>query len=256
MEWPPNIVDIPDDGLLMSAALARALGVGIGDAVDVEVLEGDRRVRSVRIAALANEMFGLLAYMSFPALESLLGADRTFSSVLLSIDRNYADDIDARLKRMPRVAAVGKRREAIAKFRNQSAETMNTMTMILTLFGCAIAVAVVYNNARIALSMRSRDLASLRVLGFTRREISTILLGELGAYVVLAIVPGLLMGKGLVVMMMSTMDQEMYRMPIVVTAEAYAFATLVTLGAAIASAAIVRRQLDHLDLVAVLKARE
>ncbi len=164
--------------------------------VTVEVLEGDRRVREVRVTALAHEMFGLTAYMSLPALHAVLGSEPVVSAVLLSVDPRFDDDIDARLKRMPRVAAVSRRRDVIAHFRKQSAETMTPPRIVLTLFGCAIAVAVVYNNARIALSMRSRDLASLRVLGFTRREISSVLLGELGAYVALAIVPGAPPRKG------------------------------------------------------------
>lgn len=256
VEWPPRIVDVPAEGLLISNALAGVLGVRVGDLVTVDVLEGDRRVRDVRVTALSNEMFGLLAYMSLPALDAVLGSEPVASAVLLSVDPRFDDDIDARLKRMPRVAAVSRRREVIEHFRKQSAETMNTTSIVLTLFGCAIAIAVVYNNARIALSIRSRDLASLRVLGFTRREISSVLLGELAAYVTLAIVPGLLLGKGLAVIMMSTVSQEMYRMPAVVTGATYAFAAAVTIAGAVLSAVIVRRQLDRLDLVAVLKARE
>jgi putative ABC transport system permease protein len=256
VEWPRRIVDVPDDGLLLGDALARVLGVRVGDAVTVEVLEGDRRVRDVRVAALANEMFGLTAYMSLPALHAVLGEEPVGSSVVMSVDPAFEDDLAARLKRMPRVAAVTRRKDIIALFRKQTAETMNVTSMVLTLFGCAIAVAVVYNTARIALSIRSRDLASLRVLGFTRREIAAVLLGELASYVVLALVPGLLLGKGLAAVMISTVNQELYRMPAIVTGPTYAFAAAVTLGAALASALVVKRQLDRLDLVAVLKARE
>ncbi len=256
VEWPHRFVEVPEEGLLLGDSLARALGVGVGDFVTVEVLEGDRRVREVRVAALAHEMFGLSAYMSLPALHAVLGSAPVVSTVLLSVDPTFSEEIDRRLKRMPRVAAVSRRREIIAQFRKQSAETMTTTSFVLTLFGCAIAVAVVYNNARIALSMRSRDLASLRVLGFTRREISSVLLGELGAYVALAIFPGLLLGKGLAIVMISTVDQELYRLPAVVTGETYALAVVVTIAAALLSAVVVRRQLDRLDLVAVLKARE
>ncbi|HEX7669181.1 MAG TPA: ABC transporter permease, partial [Polyangiaceae bacterium] len=141
-------------------------------------------------------------------------------------------------------------------FRRQSGDSMNVTTLILTLFGCAIAVGVVYNNARIALSARSRDLASLRVLGFTRREISTVLLGELAAYLLLAVPLGIVLGRGLVSLMMSSVDPEMYRMPIVVTGRTYVFGVAVTLAAGLASGLVVRRKLDELDLVAVLKARE
>jgi putative ABC transport system permease protein len=256
VEWPPHMVTIPEDGLLLGDALARVLGIGIGDVVSVEVLEGDRPVRDVRVAALAHEMFGLTAYMSLPALSAILGEEPVVSSALMSVDPRFDTDIDARLKRLPLVAGVSRRREVVAQFEKQSAESMHITSLVLTIFGCAIAIAVVYNNARIALSMRSRDLASLRVLGFTRTEIAAVLLGELGAYVALALVPGLLLGKGLATVMMSTVNQELYRIPAIVTAETNVLASAVTLGAGLASAMLVKRQLDRLDLVAVLKARE
>ena len=256
VEWPRRLVDVPEEGLLLGDALAAVLGIRVGDLVTIEVLEGDRRVRGVRVTALAHEMFGLTAYMSLPALDAVLGSQPVVSAILMSVDRRLDEDIDARLKRMPRVAAVSRRRDIIEHFRRQSAESMSTTSIILTLFGCAIAVAVVYNNARIALSIRSRDLASLRVLGFTRREISSVLLGELAAYVARAIIPGLLLGKLLAVIMISAVNQEMYRMPALVSGETYAFSVAVTIAGAVLSAIVVRRQLDRLDLVAVLKARE
>jgi putative ABC transport system permease protein len=256
IEWPRHIVEVPAEGLLLGDALAKVLDVRVGDVVTVEVLEGDRRTRDVPVTALAHEMFGLTAYMATPALHAMLGSEEVVSGVILTADPRFGEDIDARLKRMPRVAAVGRRRAVITRFREQSAESMTTTSLVLTLFGSAIAAAVVYNNARIALSMRSRDLASLRVLGFTRREISAVLLGELAAHVVLAIVPGLLLGKGLAIVMMSNVSQELYRMPTIVTGRTYVFAVAVTLVAALLSAVVVRRQLDRLDLVAVLKARE
>jgi putative ABC transport system permease protein len=256
VEWPRRLVEVPADGILLGDALAQILGVGLGDAVTVEVLEGDRRVRQVRVAGLAHEMFGLSAYMALPALSAMLGSTEVASSVLLTVDPELGDGIDAELKRRPKVAAVTHRRAVIARFREQSAQSMDTTAIVLTLFGCAISAAVVYNNARLALSMRSRDLASLRVLGFRRREISAVLLGELAAHVVLAIVPGLFLGRALAQLMISSVNQELYRLPAIVTGATYAFAMAVTLGAAIVSAALVRRQLDRLDLVAVLKARE
>ena len=256
VEWPRHEVEVPAEGVLLGDALARILRVGVGDFVTVEVLEGDRRIRDVRVSGLAREMFGLSAYMASPALHAMLGSEDVASAVLMTVDPQLAGRIDAELKRMPKVAAVSRRREIIARFREQSANSMNTTSVVLTLFGCAIAAAVVYNNARIALSMRTRDLASLRILGFTRAEISAVLLGELAAYVALALVPGLLLGKGLSALMISVVDQELYRLPAIVTGSTYAFAVAVTLAAAVVSAVIVRRQLDRLDLLAVLKARE
>jgi putative ABC transport system permease protein len=256
VEWPLRVVPVPEDGVLMSDALARKLHVGVGDLVSVEVLEGSRRTRAIHVSGLSREPFGMSLHMESPALHAWLGEEPVASAVLLSIDPRFAQELDAHLKRLPRVASVTRRGDVISRFRKQNAESMRVTSLVLTLFGCAIAASVVYNNARIALSVRSRDLASLRVLGFTRREISAVLFGELATYVLIAIPPGILLGKGLAAFMMASVNPEIYRLPVVVTGRTYAFAVAVTLVAALASALVVRRQLDRLDLVAVLKARE
>lgn len=177
VEWPWRVVPVADDGVVLADALARKLGVSVGDTVSVEVLEGDRRVRTALVTGIVGEVFGMMAHMQLPALHRMLGQEPAISTVLLRIDPAVEDVLDQRLKRFPKVASVGKRAQSLELFRRQSAENMRVTSVILTLFGCAIAVAIVYNNARIALSVRGRDLASLRVLGFTRREISGVLLG-------------------------------------------------------------------------------
>jgi putative ABC transport system permease protein len=255
-EWPGNLVPIPEDGVLLTDVLAQRLDVGIGDVVDVEVLEGRRQTRRVRVSGLAHEMFGLNAHMSMRTLHALLDETDVVTTALLTVDPRLEAAIDEDLKAMPRVATVSRRKDIIDLFERQSAQATRTTSLILTIFGAMIAVGVVYNNARVALSMRSRDLASLRVLGFTRREISAVLLGELFTYVVLSILPGLLLGKLLAVWIMGSIGAEMFRMPAVVTPGTYVFSAAVTSLAALASALVVRRQLDKLDLVAVLKARE
>jgi putative ABC transport system permease protein len=133
---------------------------------------------------------------------------------------------------------------------------MSTFATVLTAFAVTIALSVVYNNARVSLSMRGRELASLRVLGFTRSEISQILVGELSVQVLLGIPVGLLFGRLLVSTMLSINDPEAFRFPAFVSHHTYAFAALVTASAAVASALLVRRKLDKLDLIEVLKTRE
>lgn len=172
--------------------------------------------------------------------------------VYLETDPLRADEVRQRLQEMPMVAGVSRTDNLIERFNEQS----GSMTLIMTLFGTTIAVGVVYNNARVALSMRSRDLASLRVLGFTRREISTILLGELGIQVLSALPQGLLMGTWWSHPVMSTVDPETYRLPLLISTRTYLYAALVTGAAGVISALLVRRKLDHLDLIGVLKTRE
>jgi putative ABC transport system permease protein len=176
--------------------------------------------------------------------------------VVMCVDPRSLDELRARARQLPHVIGITRRQAIIDQFRDQSGQSMAAMTLILTIFAVVIAVGVVYNNARVALSVRARDLASLRVLGFTRREISAVLLGELGVQLVLAIPLGLFIGTELADAIMSTADPERYRLAATIAPSTYAFAVLVALAAGLASALLVRRQLDKLDLIGVLKTRE
>ena len=253
--WPPRRVYAPSAGISLSRKLAELLEVKPGDSVRLELLEGDRRAVDVAVAALVDDVFGLSAYAS-PEIARRIGRDEgVVSSLLLGVEPQAEDALVARLATMRNVGAVTRRSQTLSQFLEQT-KHMWVTTTVLTIFGAIIAFGVIYNQARIALSMRSRDLASLRVLGFFRSEISAVLLGELAFYVIVGVPLGFLVGRTLVDLIMSTVDPEGYRMPAIVTARTYAFAAATTIAAALASALVVRRRLDHLDLVAVLKTRE
>ena len=249
-------VEIPADGLAISRKLGEILGVGVGDSIDIEIREGNRGTRRFAVATLVDDAFGLQGYMRMTSLHRVMGQESAVSMVYLRVDPAWLDEIHRRLKEMPEVAGVTRMDSIVKRMRDQMGQSMLMMTIILTLFGSTIAIGVVYNNARVALSMRSRDLASLRVLGFTRREISAVLLGELAVQILAALPIGLLLGTYWAHAVMESVDPEVYRMPIVISTQTYAFAVAVTVVSGIVSALLVRRKLDHLDLIAVLKTRE
>jgi putative ABC transport system permease protein len=220
------------------------------------VLEGERPVRSVRVAMLVDEVVGLFGHMRSEPLARLVGEEPRVSIVLLRIDPNKQHALQRALRARPDVLGVNRHDAAIEMFERHTGGQRRYTTLILTLFASVIACGVIYNNARIALSTRARDLASLRVLGFRRSEISAILLGELAIQVVLALLPGIFLGHLIAEQMMAQTDPELYRFPVVISDRTYSFALIVTLVAALASALLVRRRLDHLDLIGVLKSRE
>jgi putative ABC transport system permease protein len=248
---------IEGPGLHLSRVLAERMGVEPGDEIEVQVREGDRRVRRVPVRRVIDEQFGLGAYLSQPALAKLMGQEPRFTSALLLVDPREEYLLYRALQALPRVASISRASLARAHFEAQSAQVLRVFTAFLVGFASAIAIGVVYNNARIALAVRSRDLATLRVLGFTRREIATVLLVEAGAGLVLALPLGMLLGRVLAwVTIAAGVDTELFRIPVIVAPPTYAFAVLVTVLAGAASGLLVRRRLDALDLVAVLKARE
>ena len=230
-----------------------------GDTVTVETLEGDRRLRDVEVVGTVHDLIGLNAYMNLRALNRLMGEGDTVSGVAAVLDGNGGDAGDAlfrRLKEYPRVATVASKFAMVQNFRESSARNILFFTGVLTAFAAVIAVGVVYNNARIALQERAWELASLRVLGFTRGEVSTFLLGELALELMAAVPLGCLAGYALSWVMVRMSHSDMIAIPVVVEPHTYAFATVAIVAAGCVSALIVRRRIDTLDLVAVLKTRE
>jgi putative ABC transport system permease protein len=249
-------VSLPPDGLVLSRKLADILHVRAGDAVQVELLEGARPTRIVPVASLVDEFMGTSAYMEMAALQRFLREGRRMSGAALLVARGDEREFYGQIKRIPAIAGVSSKRAAIENFRRTLAQNMNVMIFFNVLFSSVIAFGVVYNAARISLSERSRELASLRVLGFTRAEISQILLGELAVILLVAVPAGLAFGYGLAALVVMAFDTELYRFPLVVSARTFAFAAAATVIAAVVSGLVVRRRLDRLDLVAVLKTRE
>lgn len=251
-----DVVPLPPEGLVVSKILGEILGVRPGDRVTVEVLEGSRPVLRVPVTALVDDYMGLAAYMEKGALHELLREGTSLSGAHLMVDAARMDSLYGRLKATPAVAGIALTAEALRSFREILAQNFTIMTVFNVGFAVVIAFGVVYNAARISLSERSRELASLRVLGFTTYEISLILLGELAVLTLLAILPGLLIGWGLAEILLLSFQNEFYRLPLVVTPQNAAWSTLTVVLAAALSGLAVRRKLDHLDLVAVLKTRE
>jgi putative ABC transport system permease protein len=249
-------VRMPPMGLVLSGLLAEVLGVTPGDTVTVEVLEGRRPVFRLPITGLVDDVLGLSAYVEIDALHRMLREGDVVSGAALLIDANEEARLSYRLKRLPSVAGASFKRAVIRNFRDILAANMNLSISLNVIFAGIIAFGVVYNAARVSLSERSRELASLRVLGFTRAEISLILLGELALLTIAALPVGGLLGYGLAAAIVHAVDSEVYRFPLIVSRTAFAWAFLTIIVATLISGLVVRGRLDRLDLVAVLKIRE
>ncbi len=249
-------VPLPPDGLLLTAGLADVLGVRPGDAVTAEVLEGARPVRSVVVAGVVDEPVGFSAYMERGALDRLLGDEGVVSGAFLRVDPKAADSLYVRLKHTPAVSGASFRTVALASFEETFARSFDVMTGIIVFFACAIAFAVVYNSGRISLAQRARELASLRVLGFTSGEVSRMLLGEQAILTCAAIPLGAVTGTWICRTILPLYQRETFRLPLVLTPATFAFAALVVAAAAAVSALVVWGRIRRLDLIEVLKSRE
>jgi putative ABC transport system permease protein len=249
-------VPIPADGVLVTQTLGEILDLAVGDRPALEVREGERRTVYPVIVGFIDESIGLQVYGQADLVAALQGDEGAVSSVVMKVEREKIAGVEAELRRSPHVIDVSDARADMERLFDMNASIMNVWTAISIALASSVVFGVVYNNARISLAARGRELASLRVLGFSKREISSILLWGLAIEVLLAIPLGLALGRVWAEQFMATVDRETFRWQVVVAPRTYALAVAVTLIGAAASALWVRRKLDHLDLVSVLKARE
>jgi putative ABC transport system permease protein len=249
-------VRIPPNGIVLSGYDAGRLGIRAGASIRLEPLEGERRPRTAIVVALVDELIGVSAYARAETVSRLLGEEPVATGALLTVDPSRAAAVAADLRRFPNVAGVLRKDASLRLFREQTSQVMGVYTLFLVAFASAIAIGVVYNGARVALSTRGRDLATLRVLGFTQGEAFAVLLGEQIVHVALAIPIGFGLGRVMAEGIAAATDPELYRFPAIVSPKTYAFAASVVLATTVVSALLVRGRVRRLDLLAVLKARD
>jgi putative ABC transport system permease protein len=249
-------IPIPPEGILLTDRLGEYLGVREGERITIQALEGSRVTREVLVVSLVNDLLGLSAYMDLDALNRLMGEGDSVTSVAVRMERSFSDLFYIRVKELPKVSTVNIKETFIRTFNETTAKYIVVFIGILTGFAAIIAIGIVYNNARIALSERIWELASLRVLGFTRREVSTLLLGELALELLFGIPIGFAIGYLFASASISLTDTELFRLPLIIEAKTYAYAAIAVLASGVISAMIVRHRINHLDLVGVLKTRE
>lgn len=248
-------IPIPEEGLVVSSTLADALGAKVGDTLTVEVLEGERPTREVVLAGVVEDFAGLSAYMDIRAVRRMLRETDTASGVFLTVDPAREAALYALLKRTPRVGSVSIKSAALRGFERTMAENLLRMRAINIAFASVIAFGVVYNAGRIALAERARELATLRVIGFTRAEVSVLLLGELAVLTLAALPVGMICGYALASFAVVALETENQRFPLMIEPATYAAAAVVVLAAAAVTGLVIRRRVDRLDMVEVLKSR-
>ncbi|MEZ5910469.1 MAG: FtsX-like permease family protein [Hyphomicrobiaceae bacterium] len=249
-------VRLPSEGLVVSERVAEVLRVSRGDIVEVDVLEGRRRTLHVPVVDIVKMYFGLAVYMDIEALGRVMQEGRVVSGVHIAYDASRSVALYRAIKNTPVVTSVGLQRVALTRFRETIAQNINIMTSVYIALSMIIAFGVVYNSARVQLSERARELASLRVMGFTRLEVSRVLVTELVLLTLLAQPFGWWIGQFFAWLTVEGFSSDLYRIPFVIERATYARATLVVLVAAVVSILIVRSRVDRLDLIGVLKTRE
>ena len=247
---------LPPEGIVLSGKLAEVLGLKIGDALHVRVLDGKRVEFTVPVVGLSEDFAGTAAYMEIGALNRHLGEGDRISGAYMTVASGRWQEFLREMKNSPRAGSVVVKNRIRQGFRETTARSIGLLQQIYLTFATVVAFGIVYNSARISLSERQRELATLRVMGFTRGEVAAVLVGELVMLTLLALPCGLVIGSGFARVILTTVNTEFVRLPLILTTQNYAFAVLVVAVASAVSALLACRRLNQLDLVGVLKARD
>jgi putative ABC transport system permease protein len=256
LDFDLDPVILPETGLALSDRVARLLDVRRGDIVEVELLEDSHRIVEVPVTTIIQSYIGLMVFMEIDALDRLAGIGPRVSGVHLALDESRLDALYESVKETPSISGVVLQNVSRQRFQETIEQNLTTMITLYVSLSVIIAFGVVYNSARIQLSERARELATLRVLGFTRAEVSQVLLTELGVVVALAQPVGWLIGYAFALALVVGFESDLFRIPLVISSQTFAVSSLIVLGAAAVSALVVRRRIDRFDLVQVLKTRE
>ena len=249
-------IEVSPDGITLTRRLADRLGVAAGDVVTVEAMEGRRQKRNLPVSATVDETIGMASYMEIDTLNRFTGEGAVVSAATMYVEPTAVLDLARRFKSLPTIESVTMKAYTLSSFLDKIAGLVFVSAGVLTLFAVIIVVGVIYNSVRIGLQERAWELASLRVLGFTRAEVAGILFGEFAIEIAVGIPIGLGLSQGVIGLIARLHSNESFQIPAVIEPRTYLIAASVVLATAVASAYIVRRRVDQLDLVAALKTRE
>jgi len=249
-------INIEKEGVVLTDYLADILKVKTGDILTIEVLEANRPTIEVPVVGIAKQYLGINAYMPRAYLNRVLKEGNVISGAYLKVDEIHEKSVYRQLKGMPQTAGVVTTKSSVAGFMDTIENTILLFSLISSFLAATIAFGVIYNSLQISLSERSRELASLRVLGFHKSEIAYILLGEQGLLTLFAIPIGFVFGYWMSSYIAMTSASDLYRLPLVLQTDVYALAATIVILSSIISAMMLWRKMTRLDMVAVLKAKE
>jgi putative ABC transport system permease protein len=251
-----QVITPPDQGVVLPQMLADALRIAAGETLRLEMLAPPRAVLQLPVTQIIAQGMGQEIHVSAQALFRAMDSAPQVNMIHLAVDSDRTDELNTAIKQTPAVAGLADWADVRRQFDATLSDNLLTMVGIYTLIGMLIAVGVVYNAARIQVSERSYELASLRVLGFSRFEVGYVLVGEIMLLTLVAIPLGWVMGYGLAIGLTQAMSTDMLQIPFHITRRTFALAALAVFLAALGSVLMVRRRLDRVDLATALKARD
>ena len=251
-----KVIIPPKQGIYLNSTVADKLGIQIGESISVQVLEGRRNRKNIYVEGTIEEIMGQGAYMHIDSVNDLTGEGDSVNLLALRIDTTMEANLLQELKNIPLINSISTRKATLGLFKELMSQSILATAFVILIFASVISVGVIYNTAMIALSERTFELGSLRVLGFTKNEVFGILSGELSVEVLIALPIGCGWGYLFAYLMINSVQTEGFSLPLSVSFKTYFISLLTTIITAIISNAILYRKIQKMDLISILKIRE
>lgn len=245
---------IPQDGVVMNDITAKKLGVTVGDRVMIEtrMRSGASREASLKVLGINHQMIGAGSYVSLNQANQVLGENRVVTAVMLKVDPGKAASIEKELNRMTGVSSFQSRQRELAGFEKQMGY-MIYFVVIMVSFAAILGFAIVYNSSVIGFSERQRELALLKVMGFSDREVGGLLLRE----TLLQSIPGVLLGLPLGRMMsqwyVAAISTDTFSFPVVVYPRTYIISGIIGVLFVLVAHWFASRGIKHIEPTELLK---
>ncbi len=247
-------IDVPREGILLTEGLAESLGVKRGDMLTIEALNKPGIERQVTVKGLVEEYMGGSGFMELDVLNGVLQEGSTINNALINLrynSGNFVRDIEG----MAYVQSVREPDDMVKQYNEYMGLMYAYIGVIITL-SCIMGFAIIYNTTTISIMERKRELASLRIMGFTNKKVSELIFNENTAVSVMGLIVGMPLGRFMGVQMLNYVPEDMMSLPLVIFPKTYVLAAVtVALFVILAQMANMRR-ISRMDLVEVMKSRE
>jgi len=243
-------INLPNDGIVLSEGLARFIGVEKGDKVKIKTFIPNKDDIYVEVKDIIKQSLGTNGYMEI----SYMGNILLDKSLITGVYINSSDNIKGELENIKGIASI----QSLADMRSIFEQFMGLMIgsiSVMIVFAGILGFAIVYNSTIMNIAERRLEFSSLRVMGFSKKEIFKIITKENSVMTILGIILGIPLGQSMISSLESTFSTEIYTIEMNPTLSSYIITAILTIIFVIIAQLATYKKINSLDFIEALKNR-
>lgn len=245
-----NVVKLPNNGIFITEAVAKSLNVKEGETIIVKSFLPGKEDVSLQVAGIVKQYLGANAYMNIEEMRALLLERQMITGVSVASKDNLKEKLKD-VRNISTVSSVGDMKQSFVEY----LDTMNLAIGLYMLFGGILGFALIYNATIISISERKMEFASLRIMGFEKKDVYGMISKENLIMALIAIIVGVPLGLGMINGMADSFSSEMITFPVIFSPKFFIQAAAATIIFAIVAQLATLRKIYNLNFIDALKSR-